>query len=384
MRRYSADDEEKIRAQILLREWERSGLLESSQSSPLAAELRVDLRRTNNFLRAVLFAFTSLIVAASLLLIITMFDLDDEFSLAVTTCIAALLCFGFSEYLIGRFRLYRFGVEEALAAAAVVLLSVSGAAIAHTLRSSRPGEFPILVGLGAGALGAFGIYRRFGYVYAALGSMICAAAIPFQISLSAEVQRSLAAAMLALVFLAVRSRRLLYVDDFPGDEYGVIQASAWAGLYFVLNLQLSSTRIEGWFHWGTYVMIWILPILGLCMALRTKDRALMNVSLALALLTLAANKPYLGLSRRPWDPILLGVFLMAAAITLRRWLSKGPDGQRHGFTPARLLTRDSRLLTLVSAASATLQPEVAVPSTAPAKPDFDGGRSGGAGASGSF
>src|SRR6266542_4834582 len=122
MRRYSADDEERISAQFWVGEWKRSGLLNSSQTAQLNAELRTDLRRTNSFLRGVLFVFTSLIAVASVLLTTTVFDLDDELPLAVTTCIAALLCFAFSEYLVSRFRLYRFGVEEAFAVAAVVLL----------------------------------------------------------------------------------------------------------------------------------------------------------------------------------------------------------------------------------------------------------------------
>jgi hypothetical protein len=120
------------------------------------------------------------------------------------------------------------------------------------------------------------------------------------------------------------------------------------------------------------------------MALRNKDRALMDVSLGMALVTLVTNKLYLRLPRQPWDPILLGIFLMAATIILRRWLSKGPDGQRHGLTPVRLLNSDSRVMTFAGTASAALQPEAPAPVTAPAKPVFGGGRSGGAGASGSF
>ena len=41
----------------------------------------------------------------------------------------------------------------------------------------------------------------------------------------------LAAAILALVFAVARSKRLQYQDDYPGDEYGQLQAAAWAGLY---------------------------------------------------------------------------------------------------------------------------------------------------------
>lgn len=54
MRRYSADQEERVRLQAAVREWTRSGLLDPAQGETLGAELRLSLRRTNPFLRAVL------------------------------------------------------------------------------------------------------------------------------------------------------------------------------------------------------------------------------------------------------------------------------------------------------------------------------------------
>ena len=62
---YSPDDERRIRSQALVREWTKSGLLDPAQGAALEAELRVDVRRTNVFLRAGLALFTVLIVAAS-------------------------------------------------------------------------------------------------------------------------------------------------------------------------------------------------------------------------------------------------------------------------------------------------------------------------------
>jgi hypothetical protein len=75
---------------------------------------------------------------------------------------------------------------------------------------------------------------------------------------------------------------------------------------------------------------------------------------------------------------------MAVALALRRWLSKGPDGVRDGFTSARLLGKDSAVLTLLSAASAAFQPVAPVSGPPPAKPDFGGGRSGGGGGGDSY
>jgi hypothetical protein len=131
-------------------------------------------------------------------------------------------------------------------------------------------------------------------------------------------------------------------------------------------------------------MTWVLPIAGLYLALREKDRPLIDVSLVMALVTLLTNKQYLGSPQHEWDPILLGIFLMAIAIVLRRWLSQGPHGQRHGFTAARVLKEDGEVVTLLSTASLKFQPGVNSPQPDPAKTGFDGGRSGGGGATGSY
>jgi len=384
MRRYDPADEERIRSRSLVREWTRSGLLAGAQMAHLEADLRVDLRRTNLFLRLVLFLFALLIVAASVLLIITFSGTKDDENIAILTAIASLACLGLAEYLIARFRLYRFGVEEGFAVAAVALLTVSAVFMASRVRNGRPGESQVLAGLIVAAPCAFAIYRRFGYIYAALAAIVCAALIPFHTSLSPEMQRTAAAGILVLVFATARAKHLLHGDEFPGDEYGMIQAAAWAGLYFNLNLQISFGRIGGWFYWSTYALIWLLPIIGLRMALRDRDRLLLDVNLAMALVTIATNKSYLDLPRQPWDPILFGVFLMAAAITIRRWLLKGPEGERYGFRPLPLLTAERRALAVVSAASAIVQPDIPAAPAAPTKPELGGGRSGGGGASGSF
>jgi hypothetical protein len=384
MSRYAQADEEKIRNQALVREWTRSGLLDGSQKDRIETELHVDLRRTNHFLRAVLFVFTCLIVAASMALIITTLHLDDKIPMATTCFAAAMICYGLAECLINRFRLYRFGVEEALAVCAVLLTALGAVAVTDTIRENRTLEIPIIIGLSVGAVGALAIYKRLGYLYAALVAMLCASALPFQFHLSIQMERGLVVSFLLLIFLTARSSRLPYGDDFPGDDYAVIQATAAAGIYLASNLRLTDTQATGTFYWLTYALIWLIPIVTLTMSLRGKDRPLLDVSLGMALATLVTNKSYLGLPHQPWDPILFGVFLIVIAITVRRRLSNASAGRRHGFTSARVLTGDRRLLSVVGTASAVLQSDIPTHASAPAKPEFGGGRSGGAGASGSF
>ena len=380
MRIYAQADEEKVRAQAVVREWQRSGFLDTSQAAQIANELRVDFRRTNFFLRALLFLFTSIVVAASVSLVITVFGVDEKTAQATVCVIAAILCLGAAEFLIRNFRFYRFGVEEAVAIAAVVLLGLAAAF------ATSGSDDELVAPLAIGVLGGLFIYLRYGYLYAAIGSIGCAAAIPFAMHVPAEGKRLIAALICAFSFRIVRRGRLQRGDDFPGDDYGLIQASAWAGLYLALNLQISFIRYyqPSLFYWLTYAMIWILPVVGLWLSFRSKDRPLLNVSLMAALITLATNKPYLHLMRRPWDPILFGLFLIVSAVLIKRWLGRGPNAQRGGVTASRLLAQDRQALAIVSTASAALQPALS-PSPAPAaKPNFDGGRSGGAGATGSF
>jgi hypothetical protein len=388
MRRYSQDEEERIRAQRAVREWTRSGLLDASQGARLGEELRVELRRTNPFLRAGLALFTGLIVAASVALLITLLDLSDDVSIAAITGLAALASIGLAEYLVLKFRCYRFGVEEALAVAAVVLLSIAGGELTSSFHVETRG-MPATVALLIGAAGGYGLYRRYGFVYAACGGIVCAAAIPFQLDLSAATQRLLAAATIVSVFVVVRSKRLKYRDDYPGDEYGVLQAAAWAGVYVVLNVQLTDWyKVEAPFYGFTYAVTWVLPLAGLALSIREKDRVLMDVSLVLALVSVLTNRAYLGSPQHAWDPCVLGVVLIAIAFAIRRWLSNGPGGERHGFTAARLLERDRAVLSAVSTASGFVRPGgtqgAAQSRSEPAPSEFNGGRSGGGGASGSF
>ena len=87
----------------------------------------------------------------------------------IVLVLIVLACIGLAELLVGRLRFYRFGVEEALAVAAVFLLSFSAAAL---VSESQYGLFRAaswIAGLLVGTASGFGIYRRFGFVYAAIG-----------------------------------------------------------------------------------------------------------------------------------------------------------------------------------------------------------------------
>src|ERR1700680_210400 len=76
-------------------------------------------------------------------------------------------------------------------------------------------------------------------------------------------------------------------------------------------------------YWGTYAAVWLLPAVGLYLAVRRKHRELIWASVIMALATLVTNKTYLGWARHTWDPIYLGVLLTGTALAIRHWLSRG-------------------------------------------------------------
>jgi hypothetical protein len=386
MRKYRAQDECGIRTERLVREWTRSGLLGAAQEESMLPELKVELRRTNVFLRLILFAFGLLIIGASVGLAGVTFGVKDDLPLAVLCGGGAACCLFIAEVLIDNFRLYRFGIEEAATLSFILLLAVT--VVVLLPKNFHAGEFPIVAGLVTAAVAAFCIYLRFGYIYAPIISLFCIGVAPSATQWSHPTQHLVSAGLLSVAFALARAKSKQNQNEFPGDEYRTIQAMAWLGIYASLNVHLASIRsifftseVSGGVYWFTFVLIWILPPIGIFLGVRDRDRALLDVNIVLSLITLATNKPYLHLQRQTWDPILLGLLLIGVAIVLRRWLAKG---DRNGFTAARILLSDKRGMTALATASAALH----TGPQAPTQPDRsfhgEGGRSGGAGASGSF
>jgi hypothetical protein len=393
MSKYSRHDEEMIRVERLVREWRRSGLLDKAQEDRILPELHTDLRRTNIFLRAILFGFGLLIILSAVLLFGVTLSLNDEWPAATLCVLGAGASLWLSNCLIDRFRLYRFGIEEAAAIAGGVLLAVAAGLIASLPAVRQTGDFTLFIGLIFGSLAGLAIYIRYAYLYAAVAGLLCMGLVPFQLGMPEGVQRLVSAGGFAVAFIVIGSMKRGETDyDFPADDYTTLQAISWFGAYASLNLYLSSlgwlfgtgTVIAiGLFYWFSYVAIWVVPIAGLLVALRARERALIDVNIGLFLLTLATNKPYLGLVRQTWDPILLGIFLIITAIVLRRWLSSRPQS---GFTVERILLSDQRGISVLGTASAVLHTVPNQPTDRVPVREFDpaGGRSGGAGASGSF
>ena len=392
MRIYSREDEERIRLQAHVREWRRAGLLEPAQADAFDAELRTDLRRTNTMLRLVLAFFTAIIAAASVAFVMEVFGIREASGTAFVTGLAAVVALIAAEQLVTKARLYRFGVEESLTMAAVAAAGIAAAAL-WPGRWAAAADTKAVVWLTVAATGSFFVYRRYGYVYAGVTAIGCAALVPFQFRWTPSAVRVTSGALCAIAFAIARRQRLRAGDQFPGDEYATLATAGWLGAYAVLNLAAwnalgvwwFAVPDRDWFYGATYVIVWLMPVAGLWMAVLDKDRTFIAANIGLALATLVTNKAYLGWPRYSWDPTILGTMLIAIALATRRWIASGPNGQRLGYTAERILERERDAVSVLGTVSAALHPQGTAPTSADRpSPGFGGGRSGGAGSSGSF
>jgi hypothetical protein len=402
VRIYSASSEEALRARNLLKDWAGEGFLTAAQYQRMEQETVCELRRTNIFLRLVLFLFTLIIVGAA----VALFFMSSSPHLTkqatgIFLLIFAAISYAAAEFAVSKARLYRYGIEEALAACSVGLLcagmqialfsGVPYPPTAHRTESLVPA---------AGAIVSLWIWRRFGFPYAFLAAMIFVLWLPGYWTSSDSAQHLIVAAFYAAGLITVTAVRCRHRFTYLNDGYSIVEALLWLGLYLAINLQLSSMNLLGqwWgrpgiaiefskpFYWATWVLIWCLPPGVLARGLRQKDRFVIAVGAVVAILTLVTNKPYLGWQRHSWDPMLLGALLIGVGLFIRRWLAAGPGGIRHGFTAQRLSGKNKRwmdagaaALGLVSAQSTMLSPQTGTPGVR-----FGGGDSGGGGASSDF
>jgi hypothetical protein len=397
VRAYTSSDEEAVRVRQCLRDWAGEGFISELQQRRLEEDARCDLRRTNEFLRVVLFLFTLISCAAAAWLFFSVFfSGQSELGNGILLLIFAATSYAGAEYGASGRRLYRHGIEEALAVLSIGFLCLG---LQSTIFGNGPaGDAEFLIPA-AGAIASFLVYRRFGFLYAFLASLIFVAFIPQYWIASHTGQRLLIAGFYVAGLVTVSNVRRPHKLDYADEEYSMVEALLWLGLYLTINLRLSSnelpallfgyrhpeasTEFSGAFYWATYVLIWCLPAVILWRGLSCKDRWVARLGVIVSLLTLITNKPYLGWPRHPWDPMLLGILLVGIAIATRRWLASGPDGIRHGFTAQRLSGRDKQILNTLSAASGFVSPAPAAHAPAP-EPKFGGGSSGGGGASSDY
>jgi uncharacterized membrane protein YgcG len=389
MRAYSASSEEALRARDLLKDWAGEGFLTEAQHRQMEQETVCDLRRTNIFLRIVLFLFTLIIVGAAEALFFEVFLSLGRQATGIFLLIFAAISYAAAELAVSKARLYRYGIEEALAACSIVFLCWG----------MQEAETGFLVPA-AGAIASLWIWHRFGLPYAPLAAMIFVVWMPGYWTSSHAAQHLIVASFYAAGLVTVAAVRPRHRLTYRNHEYSIAEALLWLGIYLAINLQLSSVNpLARWwgspgtttefsrpFYWTTWVLTWCLPPVVLARGLRAKDRFVIAVGAIVAILTLVTNKPYLGWQRHTWDPMLLGALLIGVALFIRRWLAAGPGEIRHGFTARRLSGKDKSWMNAGVSAFGVVSPDIITPGPQTDRPEvhFGGGDSGGGGATSDF
>jgi uncharacterized membrane protein YgcG len=399
VRIYSESSEETLRTRKLLTEWTEDGVLSKEQYQRLDQDTVSDLRITNIFLRLVLLFFTIIAVAAAVGLFFTIFlSRPSEQTTGIFLLIFAAVSYPAAEVAVAQVRLYRHGIEEALAVCSVGFLCVGLDAFFFSGIPQSSREIQCVVPA-IGVMASLWVWYRFNLWYAFPAAMIFAVFLPGYWTPSHSAQHVFLAVLYAAGLASIAPIRSRHRFDYLEEAYSLSEAFLWLGIYLVFNLKISDFNLLYWwmptrfipgpaspFYWTTWVLIWCLPPLILARGIRQKDRFILAAGAIAAILTLVTNKPYLGWQRHTWDPMLLGIALTGVALFLRRWLARGPGGLRHGFTAARLSGKDKHAMSVGSAVLGLITPQSITPTPQPTKPDFrfGGGKSGGGGASGDF
>jgi hypothetical protein len=396
VRIYTESREETLRARKHLTQWTGDGLLSKEQYQRLEQDTVSDLRTTNVFLRLVLFFFTVIAVAAAFGLFFKIFlSPPSEQTTGIFLLIFAVVSYAAAEMAVAQARLYRYGIEEALAVCSVAFLCV-GLEFFFSIESHNFSRELESVVPAVGAIASLWIWYRFNLWYAFPAAMMFAIFLPGHWTPSHSAQHVFISVLYAAGLICIALVRSRHRFDYLDDAYSLCEAFAWLGIYLTFNLKISALSLpsEWWgntraasefaapFYWTTWVLIWCLPPLILARGIGKKDRFIIAVGTITAVLTFVTNKPYLGWQRHTWDPMLLGIALTGVAVFLRRWLDRGPGGVRHGFTAARLSAKDKHAMSVGSSVLGLVTPQSITPTPQPTNPDFHfgGGESGGGGA----
>jgi hypothetical protein len=396
---YTAEQEERLFIRREARTWARSGLITDEQLGIIDSRTDPGLSRTNIFFRILFFVFTYICMQAVVGFCVWVVGLRNEVSIAWAALAFGIAMVGLAAYLVQRKSFYRYGIEEALALAGMAL-ACAGIVIFISLMHI---ELRLLITTAAllASAGAFWLYLRFGFLYAAVISAACVCVVPFQLSLPPASERAIVAMVLALVLLTSIRAESFETRDFRKERSAILQACLLAGIYLAVNLRLPElgrahfgnpapfyqphAGFPPLFYWATYGLAFLVPVLGLYHGLKCRKRIVINVSLIAALFTLATNKDYLGFKHYAWDPAVFGVLMVMAAAIIMRWLANGTQEARKGFTAQNLLKPENHGINLADLGAAVLPGAIQanLPPSLPDKP-FADGQSGGGGASSGY
>ncbi|MDI6743552.1 MAG: hypothetical protein QMD11_12530 [Smithella sp.] len=391
---YSAQQEENIYIRNQAKTWHRSGLINNDQLTAAFSHTDPDVRQTNVFFRIIFFVFTCIFIGAVLGLFMWMTGIRKPVPVSFVLIISSVISYFAGEYAINKYRIYRHGIEEALALAAMAFLCFGcGTFLNETVLTSK--QTGIVITLLCACFACW-IYLRFGFLYAAFICVCALCTLPFQFSLTPLTERLFLLVVLCLILFLSAIFDNDENEDFRKEKDTVIQACVLAGLYLTINLEIlgavggltgniSSLHLRPkafppYVYWASYVLTFIIPIVGIYWGIKSRKRLILNLSLVMTCVTMATNKSYLGITRYTWDPAILGTALVIISMAINIWLNRGENKQRDGFTAENILKPESHGIGLADIAAAVTPLATNIEVQQQDK-YFDGGTSGGGGTS---
>ena len=399
---YPSQQEENIYIRKQVRTWLRSRLITNEQLATIDHFTGIDLRQTNIFFRVIFFIFSCLCVAAILGLFLWVTKIRSEMVLSFILIIAGGTTYVLAEYTVKKYHFYRHGIEEALATLSMFLFCTGIVMGTEELLGGRSGDFDAFLCL-LFSLTALWIYLRFGFLYAAFISIVAICILPFQLSMTPTGERLCLLMILCLIlcFMVVSDQQV--DQDFKKEKNTTLQAFLLIAIYLTVNLQMSNLPASmipaaGIFHtypesfppyiyWTSYILTFMIPVGGIFWGIHSRKRLILIAGLVMACVTLATNKSYLGWTRYAWDPAILGTMLVIISIALNKWLNKGENKARHGFSAEDILKPEHHGISLTEIAAAFTPAATGLDLQPPAEDKgkyFDGGSSGGGGTSRRF
>lgn len=397
---YPPQQEENIYIRQQAQAWRRSGLITEEQLSAINDHTDLQLRQTNLFFRLLFLVFTLLCAGAVVGLFVWLLDFKDADIIAVMLIFFGAAFYIAAECLAGKYLFYRHGVEEALAVMALVLFCAGCGTLLsenHLTLTQLRIVVPAFL-----AITAYWIYLRFGFLYAAIISIIALVVIPFQFNLSPAAERIMLFSVFCVIFVFSQLADKPDLEDFRKNRYAKIQACLLAAMYLTVNLEmpgftglimrdthvvhLNAQLFPPSIYWSSYVLTFLIPAASICWGIKSRKRLIINVGLVMACVTLATNKSYLGWTRYAWDPAILGIILVGLSLIITRWLNSGADQRRFGITARNILKPEEGGITPADVAAA-LTPGVIETQQPPAGTQeqfYKGGTSGGGGAEGQY
>ncbi len=388
---YSETDREKRYINNLSGGWLNSGLINAGQQEVINTYTKLDLRVSNGFMQALFFFFTCVLCYALVFITDTFFGISSHTDNAIISLLYSIVFYILAEYLVRVYRLFNFGIENALVFVSVMLFN-TGIGVVLNLNAVDIEAFTIIVCLSVAACSAWVAYR-FGGTFWSLVCLVAVSVIPFQLSLSPMNARLGLGSILLLAFAYTYYKGRLSVFTFRKHEWKIVQGCLLTALYLSLNLRLSNMitnfRAYGpalaphagfsWvFYWATYLFVWALPAALLVVGIKKHKRLCIDVGIITSAITLITNKDYLGFKHYSWDPAVFGFLLVGVVIVTMRLVKN--SGKENGYTAENMLKPEHHGLDVAAIAMGIAGQAVSLPGEIN-KPDssFSGGTAGDAG-----